>query len=90
MLAFTDDDVASSAAIAIITAGLAKRRLGRLSQSRISVSDHLLNGERPEDTNRDQHIEDMVMPSAMYMARGRFRAGSGRSPPVKLITAKPR
>ena len=28
--------------------------------------------------------------SARYIARGRFLAGSGRSPPVKLMTAKPR
>jgi hypothetical protein len=30
------------------------------------------------------------MPRARYIARGRLRAGLGRSAPVKLITAKPR
>jgi hypothetical protein len=29
----------------------------------------------------------MVIPKARYVAHGRFRFGSGRSPPVKLITA---
>jgi hypothetical protein len=32
----------------------------------------------------------VVIPKARHVASGRFRFGFGKSPPVKLITAKPR
>ena len=91
MLALTDDDMASSAATAIITypafpsAGFAAtaRAVSPFSMTSSTV-------RVPKTPMAMSTYSAVVMPSARYMALGRFRPGFGRSSPAKVTTVKPR
>ena len=61
--------------------------------SAIAVSPYWITSrdrERAEDAERDQDVDDDVIPSARYIALGRSRAGFFRSPAVKVMTLNPR
>ncbi len=90
-VAVTDDAVASSAATAI-AAKPASPRVGRTA-SAIAVGPYLMTWSTVRVPNTPRAMatySTVVTPSARYIARGRFLLGFSRSPPVKLITAKPR
>ena len=92
MLALTDEDVARSAAMAIM-AKPASPSVGRAaSASAVSpLLDHLLHGQGPEDADGHEHVQGGGDAEGQVHRPGKVAGRVGQvGSPVKLITAKPR
>ena len=61
--------------------GVAERRSRSLGDRRLAVPDRLVDGERPEHGDRDEHVRAVVSPSARATALGSSRSGSRSSRP---------